>query len=126
MAVPDMVVFAKDGGKRINADLASKIRVCRVFTERKLSFSASTSALDIGFRAPEGHTLEAGRDDVLADRAGGTTATFAFNFRTAAIQKSNEKHFACGVPQMSSRPGDAQHRASRDPFAYAFRNSSAV
>jgi hypothetical protein len=35
----------------------------------------------------------------LVERAGDTetTATFALNFRTAAIQKSNEKHFACGV-----------------------------
>ena len=72
MTVPDVIVFPEDSGKGVNADLASKIRVCRVFTERKLSFSASTSALDISNGAPEGHTLEAGRDDVLADSAGGT------------------------------------------------------
>jgi hypothetical protein len=66
-----MVVLSKHCGEMVYADLATKIRIRRLFTEREFTLRASPAAFDIGFGTIERHPLERGGYDILADSAGG-------------------------------------------------------
>ena len=71
LTVPDVVVIAEDRSEVINPDLAAEIGIGGVLAERKLAFGATPPAFDVGLGAIERHALERGRDDILADGAGG-------------------------------------------------------
>src|SRR5262245_42728106 len=70
--IENVVVFTKNRGQVIDADLAAEIGISGMLRKRKLAFGATAPALDIGFGRPEPDALERCRDNILADGAIGS------------------------------------------------------
>src|SRR5262245_66641362 len=73
-----MVVSAKSCNQMVDPDLATKIGIGSIFTERKLTLCAAPTTLSIGIRAIEARALEGCRAIILADCAGAFAHCAAF------------------------------------------------